>query len=39
MDLKLTEYKKIPAKRVYILSYIAIFYVRCIVLDETNVHN
>ena len=39
MDLKLTEYKKIPAKRVYILSYIDIFYKRCIVLDETTVHN
>ena len=39
MDLKLTEYKKIPAKRVYLLSYIDIFYKRCIVLDETTVHN
>ena len=38
-DLKLTEYKKFPAKRVYILSYIDIFYNRCIVLDETTVHN
>ena len=36
MDLKLTEYKKILAKRVYILSYIDIFYKRCIVFDETN---
>ena len=39
IDLKLTEYKKLLAKRVYLLSYIDIFYKRCIVLDETNVHN
>ena len=39
MDLKLTEYKKILAKRVYLLSYIDIFYKRCIVLDETTAHN
>ena len=39
MDLKLTEYKKLLAKRVYLLSYIDIFYRRCIVLDETTVHN
>ena len=39
MDLKLTEYKKLLAKRVYLLSYIDIFYKRCIVLDERNVHN
>ena len=39
MDLKLIEYKKILAKRVYLLSYIDIFYKRCIVLDETTVHN
>ena len=39
MDLKLTEYKKILAKRVYLLSYNDIFYKRCIVLDETTVHN
>ena len=38
MDLKLTEYKKLLAKRVYLLSYIDIFYKRCIVLDETTVH-
>ena len=37
MDLKLTEYKKVLAKRVYLLSYIDIFYKRCIVLDETTV--
>ena len=39
MDLKLTEYKKFLAKRVYLLSYIDIFYKRCIALDETTVHN
>ena len=39
MDLKLTEYKKLLAKRVYLLSYIDIFYKRCIVLDETTVYN
>ena len=39
MDLKLTEYKKVLAKRVYLLSYIDIFYKRCIVLDETTDHN
>ena len=39
MDLNLTEYKKLLAKRVYLLSYIDIFYKRCIVLDERTVHN
>ena len=39
MDKKLTEYRKVLAKRVYLLSYIDIFYKRCIVLDETTVHN
>ena len=38
-DLKLTEYKRLLAKRIYLLSYIDIFYKRCIVLDETTVHN
>ena len=38
MDLKVTDYKKLLAKRVYLLSYIEIFYKRCIVLDETTVH-
>ena len=38
MDLKLTEYKKLLAKRVYLLSYIDIFYKRCIVVDETTIH-
>ena len=38
MDLKLTEYKKILAQRVLLLSYIDFFYKRCIVLDEITVH-
>ena len=39
-DLNMTEYKKLLAKRVYLLSYIDIFYYkRCIVLDETTVYN
>ena len=39
IDLKLTEYKKLLAKRVYLLCYIDFFYKRCIVLDETTLHN
>ena len=38
MDLKLSEYKNLPTKRVYLLSYLDIFYKRCIVLDETAIH-
>ena len=38
-ELKLTEYEKLLAKRVYLLSYIDIFYKRCIVLDETALHS
>ena len=38
MDLKLTEYKELLAKRVYLLSSIDIFYKRCFVLDETTIH-
>ena len=38
MDLELSDYKKLLAKRVYLLSYIDIFYKRCIVLDETTIH-
>ena len=37
VDLKMTEYQSLLAKQVYLLSYIDIFYKRCIVLDETNV--
>ena len=36
-DLNLTEYQSLLSKRVYILSYIDIFYKRCIVLDGTTV--
>ena len=39
VDLKLTEYQSLLAKRVHLLSFIDIFYKRCIVLDETTVHN
>ena len=39
IDLKLTEYKKLLAKRVYLFSYIDIFCKLCIVLDEITVHN
>ena len=39
VDLKLTEYQSLLAKRGHLLSYIDIFYKRCIVLDETTVHN
>ena len=39
LDLKLSEYQSLLAKRVYLLSYIDIFYKGCIVLDETTVHN
>ena len=38
MELELTEYKKLLSKRLYLLSYIDIFFKRCIVLDETTVH-
>ena len=39
VDLKLTGNRSLLAKRVYVLSYIDLFYKRCIVLDETTVHN
>ena len=39
VDLKMTDYQSLPAKGVYLLSYIDIFYKRCIVLDETTVHS
>ena len=38
VDLKLTEYQSLLAKRVYILSDIDIFHKRFTVLDETTVH-
>ena len=39
MELKLTEYEKLSSKRAYLLSYIDVFFKRCIILDETTVHN
>ena len=39
VDLKLTNYQSLLAKRIFLLSYNVIFYKRCIVLDETTVHN
>ena len=39
MELKMTEYEKLLSKRVYLLSYNDVFFKRCIVLDETTVHN
>ena len=38
-ELKLTEYEKLLSKRVYLLSYIGVFFKPFIVLDETTVHN
>ena len=39
IDLKLTEWQPLLAKRVSLLSYIDLFYKLCILLDETTVHN
>ena len=39
VNLQLTEPQSLLAKRIYFLSYIDIFYKRCIVLDETTVLN
>ena len=39
MDLKLTEYKKLVAKRVYLFNYNEIFFKRCTLSDETTIHN
>ena len=39
LELELAEYEKLLSKRVYLLSYIDVFFKRCIVLDETTVHN
>ena len=38
-ELKLTEYEKLLSKLVYLLSYIDVFFKRCIVLDGTTFHN
>ena len=37
--LKLSEYESLLARRVYLLNYFDMFYKRCIVVDETTVHN
>ena len=39
MELKMTEYEKLLSKQIYLLSYLDVFFERCIVLDETTVHN
>ena len=39
VDLKMTEYQSLLSKRVYLLSYIDIFYKQCIVMDEPTVNN
>ena len=39
MELEMIEYEKLLSKRVYLLSYNDVFPKRCIVLDETTVHN
>ena len=39
MELKLTKYETLISIRVYLLSYIDLFFKRCIVLDEITVHN
>ena len=39
VHLKLTKYQTLLQRRVSLLSYIDIFYKRCVVLDETTVHN
>ena len=38
INLKLTEFWSLLAKRTYLLSYFDLFHKRCIVLDETTVH-
>ena len=39
VDLKVTEYQSLMAKGNYLMSYIDVFFKRCIVLDETTVQN
>ena len=39
MELKVTENETFLSKRVYVLSYIKVFFRRCIVLRETIIHN
>ena len=39
VDLNLTEYQSLLAKRVYLFGYIDIIYKRCLVREDTSVHN
>ena len=39
LELKLTEHEKLLSKRVYLLTYMDVFFRRRIVLDETMVNN
>ena len=39
MELKLTEYEKLLSERVYLLSYLDVFFKHCIVLAETTARN
>ena len=38
MELKLTEYARLLPNRVYLLSYIVVYFKQYIVLDRTTVH-
>ena len=39
IELKLAEFKTLLAKRLYLSGYLDTFYKRCIVLDESTIHN
>ena len=39
IELKLNENEKLLSKRVDLVSYNDVFFKRCIVLDQTTVHN
>ena len=39
VDQKMSEYQSLLEKRVFLWDYKDIVYKRCIVLDETTVHN
>ena len=39
VDLNMTDYQSLLAELAYLLSYIDILYKRCLVLNETSVHN
>ena len=38
LELIITDYEKLFSKRVHLLSYLDVFFKRCIVLDETTAH-